>query len=106
MDTHTKYQTRKHHHFDWLYSKGDKLEYPNSALMLVQTGDGRWFLEQEFGTEYSQFEGVVKSGEDLETMPAFYPDVESAARAAFALMKTVYPAGYEDKSLEEFLADD
>lgn len=106
MNTHIKYRTKAHHHLDWLYRKDGKLEYPDSALMLVQAGDDRWLIEQEFGHEYDQFQGVVKSDNDLDTVPEFYPDVESAARAAFALMKQVHPGGYEDKDLEDFLADD
>jgi hypothetical protein len=107
VNTHIKYQTKAHHHLDWSYKKGDgQWEYPDSALMLVQAGDDRWFLEQEFGNEYGTFEGVLKSPSDLDTVPVFYADVEQAARAAFAMMKQVYPGGFEDKDLEEFLADD
>lgn len=111
MNTHVKYQTKNHHHFDWNYQKADgSSDYPHSALMLVECADGRWFLQQEFGDEYSRFAGVLKSGEDLDTEPTFYPDVQSAARAAFNLMKQAYPGGYDDPKyaewLDEFLADD
>lgn len=105
MNTHQKFKTIKHHHFDWMYAKDGKLVYPDSALMLVQAGDGQWVLEQEFGDEFSQFAGVLKSAEDMDTVPTFFPDVESAARAAFALMRRVHPLGYEDRDLEEFLED-
>ena len=78
--------------------------------MLVECGDGRWVLQQEFGNEYSRFTGVLNSGEDVVTEPTFYLDVESAARAAFAPMKQAYPGGYDDPKyaewLEEFLADE
>lgn len=105
MITHQKFKTIKHHHLDWVYDKDGKLEYPDSALMLVQAGDGQWFLEQEFGDEFSQFPGVLKSSGDIYTVPTFFPDVESAARAAFALMKQVHPHAYDDRDLDEFLED-
>lgn len=103
MNTHHRFETVKHHHFDWRYAKDGNLVYPESALMLVQTNDGQWFLQQEFGDEFSQFMGVIKSAEDMSTEPTFFPDLTSAARAAFDLMKRVYPNGYEDKDLEDFL---
>ena len=104
MNTHQKYSTIEHHHFDFTYRKGDGFDYPNSGLMLVGCADGRWFIEQEHGDEYSRFPGVVKSGEDLETAPMFYPDVNAVAKAAFALIKHVYPTT-PDERLEEFLAN-
>ena len=105
MKAHQKYQTIGHHHFDWLCLIDGVQTYPRSALKLVQAGDGRWFMEQEFGTEYSRFEGVLKSSDDMDTTPVFFPDVESVARAAFELMKQVYPGSFEEKDLEEFLSD-
>ena len=92
MNTHRKYNTVGHIHFDFCYQVDGRPEYPHSALALIECADGRWFLEQEFGEEYDAFAGVVKSSEDLETLPTFYPDVDTAARAAFALILKVYPS--------------
>ena len=105
MNTHQKYHTISHHHFDFMYARENgEFDYPHSALMLVECADGRWFIEQEFGEEYDRFPGVVKSGKDLETAPTFYLDVDKVARAAFALIKQVYP-GTPDERLAEFLED-
>lgn len=52
--------------------------YPESALMLVQAGDGRWFIEQGFGAAFSRFDGVVKFSCDLEAEPTFYFDDDAA----------------------------
>jgi hypothetical protein len=104
MNTHQKYQTINHHHFDFRYPTGGILEYPESALMLVQCADGRWYVQQEFGAQYSGFEGVVRSDEDVESVPTFYVHVEDAAKAAFALIKQVYPTT-PDECLLEFLDD-
>ncbi|CZW01223.1 Uncharacterised protein [Enterobacter hormaechei] len=65
--------------------------------------DGRWIIVQEFGNDYSCFEGVLKNGDDLNTEPKFYSDLESVAVAAFGMMKQIYPQ-YQDSTLEEFLA--
>lgn len=102
MNTHQKYRTINHHHFDFTYRRGDTFDYTMSGLALVQCEDGRWFVEQEFGDEYSQFAGVVKSGEDVETGPVFYPNVDAAAKAAFALIKQIYPTT-DDQRLQDFL---
>lgn len=103
MNTHEKYSTVDHHHFDFSYRTADgQFEYPGSGLLLVECADGRWFIQQEFGDEYSQFSGIVKSGEDLDTEPTFYPNVDDTARAAFAFIKQVYP-GTPDERLTEFL---
>lgn len=103
MNTHEKYKTVDHHHFDFSYrTTDDKFEYPESGLMLVGGTDGRWFIQQEFGDQYSQIPGIVKSGEDLDTEPTFYPNVDDAARAAFVFIKQVYP-GTPDERLTEFL---
>ncbi len=71
MNVHLKYDTIKHYHFDWLTPAGD---YPNSAVMLVGFRDGRWIIVQEFGNDYSCFEGVLKNGDDLNTEPKFGND--------------------------------
>ena len=105
MNTHQKFQTKAHHHLDWTYDQDGQWHYPDSGLMLVQAGDGRWMIEQEFGEEYGGFHGVLKSGDDLDTEPTFYLKVEEAAQAAFAMMKQVYPA-YRDEQLQDFLSDD
>lgn len=103
MNTHEKFNTVDHHHFDFSYrTAADQFDYPDSALMLVECADGRWFVQQEFGEKYSQFPGVVQSGDDLDTAPTFYSNVEEAARAAFAFIKQVYP-GTPDERLTEFL---
>ncbi len=103
MNSHEKYKTVDHHHFDFNYrSDGDKFDYPNSGLVLVECADGRWFVQQEFGDQYSQFPGILKSGEDVDTEPTFYSNVDDAARAAFAIIKQVYP-GTPDERLTEFL---
>ena len=103
MNTHEKYNTVDHHHFDFSYrTEAGQFDYPSSGLMLVGCADGRWFVQQEFGDEYSEFPGVVKSGEDLDTEPAFYPSVDDAARAAFVFIKQAYP-GTPDERLTEFL---
>ncbi len=103
MNTHQKYNTVNHHHFGFMYERPDGTSnWPGSELMLVECVDGRWFIEQEAGDEYNQFPGVVKSGQDLDTEPTFYPDVDSCARAAFALIKQVYP-GTSDDNLARFL---
>ena len=104
MNTHQKYQTINHIHFDFGYVDGNSWGYPQSELLLVECADGHWFVEQASGDEYSRFPGVVKSAYDLETMPTFYPDVDSAAKAAFALIKQVYPTT-PDKHLADFLAN-
>lgn len=103
MNTHEKYATDEHHHFDWLYELGGEWEYPSSGLLLARAGDGRWFIEQAFGREFDRFPGVLRSAEDLETGPTFYPDLAEAARAAFALMAEVYPS-YRADQLERFLS--
>jgi len=105
MDTHQKYKTTFHWHFDFSYEKEDGAsEYPCSGLMLVECEDGRYYLEQEFGNEYGAFPGVVESREDLTTEPTFYTSLEAAARAAFALIKQVYPST-PDIRPKEFLED-
>ncbi|HBK1307273.1 TPA: hypothetical protein HJZ19_004361 [Escherichia coli] len=88
MNTHEKYMTVDHHHFDFLDKDSN---YPESALMIVGCSDGRWFIQQEFGEEYSRFPGIVKSGSDLETEPTFYADADSAAKAAFSYIIQIYP---------------
>lgn len=85
--SHIKYQTVNHYHIDFMTNNG----YPNSALMIVECEDGRFFLEQEFGDEYSQFMGVLKTSYDIETKPVFYSDLKSAAEAAFKIIKIIYP---------------
>jgi len=105
MNTHRKYNTVGHIHFDFCYQVGDDSRYPGSALRLVECADGRWYLEQEFGTEYEVFPGVVKSSTDLDTLPTFFPDVDTAARAAFAFILQVYP-GTSTRHLEEFLNEE
>jgi hypothetical protein len=103
METHHKYNTVFHWHFDFSYEKEDGTsEYPSSGLLLVECEDGRYYLEQEFGTEYAAFPGVVKSRYDLITEPTFYSSLEAAARAAFALIKQVYPST-PDARLTEWL---
>ncbi|EDF2276385.1 hypothetical protein BZ763_23380 [Salmonella enterica subsp. enterica serovar Enteritidis] len=99
MNTHEKYMTVEHHHFDFLDMENN---YPESALMIVGCSDGRWFIQQEFGEEYSQFPGVVKSGSDLDTEPTFYNDVDSAAKAAFSYILQVYPSTPKNL-LDEFV---
>jgi hypothetical protein len=106
VNAHQKYATKSHHHFDWRYRRAGEFVYPDSGLMLAQVGDGRWIIQQEFGNEFSRFPGVLKSGDDLETEPQFYPTVQDAAKAAFRLMVEVYPGGYEQADLDEFLSDD
>ncbi|WP_321935362.1 hypothetical protein [Paraburkholderia sp. J8-2] len=103
MYTGSKYRTRMHYHLDWTYQEEGQRHFPRSRLMVVQAGDGRWYIEQECGDEYSGFAGVVKSDVDLVTEPNFYADLETVARAAFALMKQVYPA-YKEEALDRFLA--
>lgn len=102
MNTHQKYQTIGHCHFDFTYRKNDSWEYPESGLLLIECGDGRWFIEQDFGDEYDRFAGVVKSSDDVLTEPTFYANVEDVARAAFALIKQVYPTT-PDVRLTDFL---
>lgn len=104
MDLHYKYATKNHHHFDFTYRADDGFEYPDSGLMLVQCGDDRWIIVQEFGDEYGRFPGVVKSREDWETEPTFYTDIDAAARSAFALIKQIYPST-PDERLSEFFED-
>lgn len=99
MNTHEKYHTVSHHHFDFLTPEG---EYPESALMIVECEDGRWFIQQEFGDEYSPFPGIVKSGEDIDTVPTFYLDVDSAAAAAFGYIKQIHPLT-EESLLSDFI---
>jgi len=106
VNTHTFYRTVGHHHFDFTYDDGNGgFAYPESSLMLVKCEDGRWFIQQEIGFEYSQFEGVVKHRTDLETMPTFYPNVEEAAKAAFRMIQQVYPTT-PNGHLTDFLLDD
>lgn len=105
MNTHRKYNTVSHHHFDFTFMTPEGgFDYPDSGLMLVECDDGRWFIEQEFGQEYSQFPGVVKSREDLETEPTFYKDLETVAQAAFSLIKLVYPTT-PDTHFTEFFGE-
>jgi len=101
MDVHQKYGTVEHYHFDWLTPTGD---YPNSAVMIVGCRDGRWIIVQEFGSDYGNFDGVLKNGDDLITQPTFYLDLKGAAVAAFGMMKKIHPK-YEDSTLEEFLSE-
>jgi hypothetical protein len=78
-------------------SSSDDHDYPSSALALVECSDGRWFIEQEFGDEYSQCDGVPKSRDDEVTEPNFYPNVAAAARAAVALIRQIYPTVSQKK---------
>lgn len=105
MNTHQKYKTINHIHFVFNYKVLDKeYEYPDAELMLVECGDGRWFIEQSSGEKYNQFPSITHSSEDVETQPTFYPDVATAARAAFALTKQVYPTT-PDEFLHDFLCE-
>jgi len=105
MNTHHKYKTINHIHFVFNYTLPDnKSEYPDAELMLVECADGRWFIEQSTGEKYDQFPGITHSSEDVETQPTFYSDVTTAAQAAFALTKQVYPTT-PDSHLHEFLAE-
>ncbi|WP_159185357.1 hypothetical protein [Klebsiella pneumoniae] len=103
MLIHTRYDTVNHHHLDYLLDNG---EYPDSGLMLIECCDGRWFILQEFGDEYSRFPGVVCSREDDVTEPVFYPDLEAAARAAFGFIGEVYPSDELEKLLADLLDDE
>jgi hypothetical protein len=92
MSTHVKYNTKDHIHLDFTFqSDADPHDYPSSALCLVECSDGRWFVEQEYGTEYSGFEGIPVSSEDVDTVPHFYSDMRSAAHAAFEHIQRIYP---------------
>lgn len=102
--THQKFKTVGHHHFDFSYKKSGEIKTPNSTLMIVQTADNRWFIEQEFGTEYSTTPGIIKNRHDLDTEPVFYTDVNEAAKAAFALTKKFYP-DVPESLLNEFLEE-
>ncbi len=103
MTTHERFQTISHHHLDFNYRDPDgTLNYPRSALMIVECSNGRWFVEQDFGTEYDRFPGILKSRRDLLTHPIFYADDEEAATAAFVLIKQAYPTT-PDEFLLEFL---
>ena len=76
MNTHEKYSTVGHHHFDFSYRTAvGQYVYPDSGLMLVECSNGRWFIQQEFGDEYSQFPGIVKSRCSIRTsmMPPALP---------------------------------
>ncbi|MFZ5123609.1 hypothetical protein ACOY6A_23465 [Enterobacter roggenkampii] len=95
MNVHLKYDTIDHYHFDWLTPAGD---HPNSAVMLVGCRDGRWIIVQEFGNDYSCFEGVLENVDDLNTEPKFCSDLKSVAVAAFGMMKQIYPQ-YDDSTL-------
>jgi hypothetical protein len=72
--------------------------------MVVECTNGKCFIEQEFGKEYSQFAGIVKSSKDRETEPTFYSSVDDAARAAFGFIKKVYPSTPKAR-LVQFLED-
>lgn len=102
MNVHEHYDTVDHHHLDFSYQTDSGWEYPDSALMLVQCRDGRWFLQQEFGDKYSRFEGVLNSNDDLETAPTYYDSIGAAARAASGFIKQVYPA-FDERKIDDFL---
>lgn len=102
MNTHQKFQTIDHVHMDWMFRLNGEPTYPDSALVLVQAGDGRWFLQQDFGKAFGGFPGVVASNDDLTTVPEFHADFDAAITAAFTLMKQIY-TGYSDGMLTEFL---
>ena len=105
MNTHQKYKTINHIHFVFSYDLPDnEFEYPDAELMLVECADGRWFIEQSTGEKYNPFPGITHSSEDLETQPTFYPNVATAAQAAFALTKQVYPTT-PDRYLHDFLCE-
>ncbi|EBU2048078.1 hypothetical protein CTO56_18250 [Salmonella enterica] len=103
MLIHTRYDTVNHHHLDYLLDNG---EYPDSALMVIECRDGRWFILQEFGEKYSRFPGVVRSREDDVTEPVFYHDLEAVAHAAFGYIGEVYPSDELEKLLADFLEGD
>ncbi|MCW4751865.1 hypothetical protein M7802_24275, partial [Enterobacter hormaechei subsp. xiangfangensis] len=88
MNVHLKYDTIKHYHFDWLTPAGD---YPNSAVMLVGFRDGRWIIVQEFGNDYSCFEGVLKNGDDLNTEPKFYSDLGNDSNLLIVFYVQIMP---------------
>jgi hypothetical protein len=107
MNLHQKYQTKNHHHLDWLISdRSGELVYPASALMLAEAGDGRWFIQQEFGDEYDRIPGIAKDAEDIDAELVFYAGVEECVWAAFDLMKKVHPHGISEDSVHDFLSDE
>jgi len=96
-----KYDTIYHHHVDWV-NRG--LDYPDSGLVLLLCRGSQWVILQESGERYNAFEGVLKSEKDFETIPVFYPDMESVAKAAFAITKQVFPT-CDESELDNFLLE-
>ena len=88
MNTHEKYNTIDHIHLDMLVPHTDDVDL---GLMLVECENGKWYIEQEFSTNAYDASGVVKSQTDIITEPVFYPDEESAKKAALNIVKSIYP---------------
>ncbi len=89
MNTHEKYNTVNHIHLDMLVPYTEDVDL---GLMLVECADGKWYIEQDFSTDvYDKVPGVVKSETDIITEPVFYPDEETAEKAALDIVRSIYP---------------
>ena len=89
MNTHEKYNTVNHIHLDMLVPYTGDVDL---GLMLVECAGGKWYIEQEFSTSaYDKVLGVVKSKTDITTEPVFYPNEETAEKAALNIVRSIYP---------------
>lgn len=87
-NVHEKYNTKDHIHLDALHSGSN---YPDSGLMAVQIGDGRWLLQVGFGVPFVGVSGVLLSDSDINTEPTLYDNKHKAVRAGFYIMRKEYP---------------
>jgi hypothetical protein len=103
-NTHLLYSTIGHEHLDGLVSWA-RQDYPDSALMLVECEDGRWFIEVEFGSQYNGIEGVSRPDVGPYTPPNFYASEDEALAFAIGCIKQIHPE-LASRNLLEYYADE
>jgi hypothetical protein len=89
-NTHALFKTVSCEHLDTLvyWATG---EFPDSGLILVQCGDGRWFVEVEYGHAFDGTAGLSFPFVLPYVFPTFFTTEDDARTFALKCLYPRYP---------------
>lgn len=88
-----------HTHLDMIFG-GD----PQPALLVVELGDGRWYLEAERGHDFDRFLEIYQPKETPSLLPTFHLSEAAALARAREIIGQLFPGRSLDQ-IDQMIAE-
>lgn len=90
---HAAFQTIRHDHIS-CYTPAD--DHDTCDIMVVECADGRWYVEDNWGGDAKNAEGVWNPFNTDDALPRFFQTKEDAIRHAVAVVADVSGVNREE----------